>query len=282
MATNLNNPEAAAQHRYMHGHEAGNFSNGTNGHGSDYTNGQHFGDTTPTVPKHQGTISQVIQPDFFKVANPGPLGLISFALTTFVLGLYQCGVGLPGSNAFGTVGPDQAVFGLAVFYGGAAQFVAGIMEFRVGNTFGTTVHCSYGAFWLAFAMFLIPSLGIQNAYAGNERAFSVHLGIFLMLWCFLTIIFFVGALRTNIAILGVFFFLTMAFFFLAVAQFIQTTHPTAAVRVNRTGGAFAVIDALIAFYAGAAGLMTAATTPVRFPLGEFGSGQTTVSQKSPA
>ncbi|QUC23144.1 uncharacterized protein UV8b_07385 [Ustilaginoidea virens] len=222
------------------------------------------------IPKpHQSMVSQVYDPQFFKIANPGPLGLISFALTTFVLGLYQCGAGLPGSNPMGGVGPDQAVFGLAVFFGGAAQFIAGIMEFRVGNTFGTTVHCSYGAFWLAFAMFLVPSLGIKDAYAGDARAFSFALGIFLILWCFLTLVFFIAALRTNIAILVVLGLLVLAFFFLSVAQFVSTTHPTGARRVNRAGGVFSVLCATAAFYAGSAGIMTEATTWVRLPLGEF-------------
>jgi len=143
------------------------------------------------------------------------------------------------------------------------------MQFRVGNTFGTTVHCSYGAFWLAFAMFLVPSLGIKEAYAGNERAYTFALGIFLILWCFLTLIFFIAALRTNIAILVVLGFLFLSFFFLSIAQFIATSHATNAVRVNRAGGVFAVFSALAAFYAGSAGLMTPATTWVRFPLGEF-------------
>jgi succinate-acetate transporter protein len=230
----------------------------TNGHNNaGYDNG----------PKHQGMISQVASPTYRKPANPGPLGLISFALTTFVLGLYQCGAGLPGSNPHGNVGPDQAVFGLAVFFGGTAQFVAGIMEFVCGNTFGTTVHCSYGAFWLAFAMFLIPSLGIQEAYAGDERAFSFALGIFLILWCFLTVIFLIGALRTNLAIIGVLFFLVLAFFFLALAEFTLTSHPNASVGLNKAGGAFSVICAFLAFYAGSAGIMQPETTFVRFPLG---------------
>ncbi|GJN71500.1 GPR1/FUN34/yaaH family protein [Purpureocillium lilacinum] len=223
----------------------------------------------PGLRPRQLTVSQVYDPQFFNIANPGPLGLISFALTTFVLGLYQCGAGLPNSNPLGNVGPDQAVFGLAIFFGGAAQFIAGIMQFRVGNTFGTTVHCSYGAFWLAFAMFLVPSLGIKEAYAGNERAYTFALGIFLILWCFLTLIFFIAALRTNIAILVVLGFLFLSFFFLSIAQFIATSHATNAVRVNRAGGVFAVFSALAAFYAGSAGLMTPATTWVRFPLGEF-------------
>lgn len=176
---------------------------------------------------------------------------------------------LPNSDALGTIGPDQAVFGLAVFFGGLAQLIAGIMEFRVGNTFGCTLHCSYGAFWLAFAMFLIPSLGIKAAYGGDMRAFSVHLGIFLILWCLLTVIFFLAALRTNLAILGVLGCLAMAFLLLAIAQFIMTTHLTAAIRVNRAGGAFAIICALLALYSGASGLMVEDTTWLRFPLGEI-------------
>ena len=151
--------------------------------------------------------------------------------------------------------------------GGFAQFVAGIMEFRVGNTFGTTVHCCYGAFWLSFAMFLIPSLDIKGAYAGDARAFSFALGIYLILWCFLTLLFLVAALRTNWTIIGVFFFLVLAFLFLSIAQFISTEHPATSVNVNKAGGAFAIICAFMAFYAGGSGLMVEETTFVRFPLG---------------
>lgn len=153
--------------------------------------------------------------------------------------------------------------------GGAAQFVAGIMQFRVGNTFGSTVHCSYAAFWLSYAMFLIPSLDIMGAYKGDERAYTYAVGIYLTLWCFLTFIFLIAALRTNIVILLLFFFLTLAFLFLAIANYLRTEHTAASVRVNKTGGAFAVICAAVAFYGGAAGLMLPETTFVRFPLGEF-------------
>ncbi|KAH6983173.1 GPR1/FUN34/yaaH family-domain-containing protein [Ilyonectria sp. MPI-CAGE-AT-0026] len=225
---------------------------------------------TPVLSRpHQSMVSQVLNPPYYRIANPGPLGLISFALTTFVLGLYQCGAGLPGSNPMAGVGPDQAIFGLAVFFGGIAQFFAGLMEFRVGNTFGTTVHCSYGAFWLSFAMFFVPSLGIKDAYKGDDRAYSFALGIFLILWCFLTLVFFIAALKTNIAILVVLGFLVLAFLFLSLAQFLSTSHPTAAIRINKVGGAFSVICAFAAFYAGSAGIMTEDTTWVKLPLGEI-------------
>ncbi|PHH77688.1 hypothetical protein CDD82_3399 [Ophiocordyceps australis] len=218
---------------------------------------------------HQSTVSQVTNPQFFKIANPGPLGQISFALTTFVLGLYQCGAGLPNSNPLGDVGPNQAVFGLAIFLGGTAQFVAGLMEFRVGNTFGTTVHCCFGAFWLSFAMFLVPSLGIRDAYKGDEHAYSFAIGIYLILWCFLALIFFTAALRTNLTILLVFGFLVLALFFLSLAQFLSSTHHTSAVRINRAGGVFSCLSAICAFYAGSSGIMTQDTTFITLPLGEF-------------
>ncbi|KAI5467101.1 GPR1/FUN34/yaaH family-domain-containing protein [Mariannaea sp. PMI_226] len=233
---------------------------------------EHYHERPETMSRpHQSMVSQVMNPPFYQVANPGPLGLLSFAMTTFVLGLYQCGAGLPGSNPLGGVGPDQAIFGMAVFLGGIAQLFAGLMEFRVGNTFGTTVHCAYGAFWLSFAMFYVPELGIHDAYKGDEHAFSFAVGIYLILWCWLSIVFFVAALRTNITILAVFGLLILAFFFLALAQFLSTIHPHAAIGVNKAGGAFSVLCACAAFYAGSSGIMTEATTWVRLPLGEIRS-----------
>jgi len=116
-------------------------------------------------------------------------------------------------------------------------------------------------------MFLIPSLNIKGAYNGDERAFSFAIGIYLIIWCFLTLLFLIAALKTNYTIIGVFFFLVLAFLFLSIANFISTTHPEQSVRVNKAGGAFTVICAFIAFYAGASGMMLQETTFVRFPLG---------------
>ncbi|OGM47458.1 GPR1/FUN34/yaaH family protein [Aspergillus bombycis] len=223
----------------------------------------------PQREAHIHTVSQVPLPPYQKLANPGPLGLLAFALTTFVLGLYECGAGLPHSNPQAGVGPNQAAFGLAIFFGGGAQFVAGIFEFRVGNTFGCTVHCSYSAFWLSYAMFLIPSLDIKGQYNGDERAYTFALGIYLILWCFLTVLFLLAALRTNLSIILVFFFLIIAYLLLSIANFIATSHPEQSVKVNKAGGAFTVICAFVAFYAGSSGLMVPETTWVRFPLGEI-------------
>lgn len=118
-------------------------------------------------------------------------------------------------------------------------------------------------------MFHVPSLGIKEAYQGDERAFSFALGIFLIVWCFLTLIFFVAALKTNVVILLVLGTLALAFFCLSLAEFLTTSHHTAAVRVKRAGGVFSCVCALLAFYAGSAGIMTEDTTWVKFPLGEI-------------
>src|SRR5690349_15321388 len=80
------------------------------------------------------------------IANPGPLGLAAFALTTFVLSMFNAG--LVGA------GGEPVVFGLALAYGGLAQLLAGMWEFKTGNTFGATAFASYGAFWLSFWAFV--------------------------------------------------------------------------------------------------------------------------------
>ena len=85
------------------------------------------------------------------IANPGPLGLSGFALTTFVLSSANAGFLFAKGPASGAI-----VIGLAIFYGGIAQLIAGIMEFRTGNTFGATAFTSYGAFWLALGFTLMP------------------------------------------------------------------------------------------------------------------------------
>ena len=120
-------------------------------------------------------------------------------------------------------------------------------------------------------MFLVPSLGIKEAYANDEYAYTVHVGVFLFLWFVLTCVFILAALRTNIAILTVLGFLALAFLLLSIGNFVAAHHATAATRVTRAGGVFAIFSAAAAFYAGAAGLMMPSTTMISFPLGTFAS-----------
>src|SRR6195952_2466890 len=117
-------------------------------------------------------------------ADPGPLGLAAFALTTFVLSMFNSGLqsekGIP------------VVLGLALAYGGLAQLLAGMWEFRTGNTFGATAFTSFGAFWLSFWV-LVEFLAkdIPAADAGHA------IGLYLIAWGIFTTYMFVASLRTT-------------------------------------------------------------------------------------
>src|SRR5207245_3712772 len=134
------------------------------------------------------------------VANPAPLGLSAFALTTFVLSSSNAGFLLP-------VGGGAAiVVGLALFYGGLVQLIAGVQEFRAGNTFGATAFCSYGGFWMALGFALLPGSGIVAAYKASADLHAA-LGYFLLGWTIFTGLMFFGTLRSNMALILVFGFL---------------------------------------------------------------------------
>src|SRR5437764_3418944 len=118
------------------------------------------------------------------VANPAPLGLCGFALTTFVLSSINAG--------WFPAGATNIVVGLALFYGGLAQLLAGMWEFRTGNTFGATAFTSYGAFWLSFAVIFIPGSGILAAFipkggtAPDPAILHPALGVYLLGWTIFT------------------------------------------------------------------------------------------------
>jgi len=173
------------------------------------------------------------------IANPGPLGLTGFALTTLVLSLYNVGAGQPGNNPFAA---GEIVIGLAVAYGGLAQLLAGQWEFVKGNTFGATVFSSYGAFWISFAAILIPGFGSLTPYGDDGVAINNALGIYLTAWGFITFIFFVVSFRTNAATVFLLFLLTVTFLILAIGRFLISTTAT------KVGGVFGILTAFVAFY----------------------------------
>src|SRR6516225_1619465 len=139
------------------------------------------------------------------VANPAPLGLSAFALTTFVLSCSNAGFLFPSVASGATV-----VVGLAFFYGGLMQLVAGIQEFRAGNTFGATAFCSYGGFWLALGFVLLPGSGIAAALV-STRTLAPALGVFLLGWTIFTALLLIATFRLNGALVGVFALLTLTF-----------------------------------------------------------------------
>jgi succinate-acetate transporter protein len=137
-----------------------------------------------------------------KLANPGPLGLGGFALTTFVLNVHNAGLIDIG-----------AALPLGLFYGGLAQLVAGFLEFQTGNTFGMTAFGSYGAFWIALASMVLMEM---NKWISPEAS-KGWLLVTLIAWTVFTLIMWIGTFKHNKALIWVFTTLLILFGLLDVA-----------------------------------------------------------------
>ena len=200
------------------------------------------------------------------VANPAPLGLSAFALTTFVLS---------ASNAqflFTGIPPvtGAIALGLAAFYGGVVQLIAGIQEFRRNNTFAATAFCSYGGFWLAVAFTLSPLFGGKNlvdlASAGAATDAAKGVGIFLLGWTIFTGLMFLGILRSNLALMGVFFFLFLTFLALTIGWLsgLPTAGSGSLTWVN-IGGWLGIVTALLAWYTALAAILDSGPASFKLP-----------------
>jgi succinate-acetate transporter protein len=142
------------------------------------------------------------------LANPAPLGLMGFGATTVLLNLHNAGIITATSLGM--------IFAMGIFYGGIAQIIAGLLEFRKGNTFGTLAFTSYGLFWISLvALLLFPKMGLADAVDNVSMAF--YLGI----WGLFTAYMFVGTLRKNRALQFVFGSLAILFFLLAIGDYTQ-------------------------------------------------------------
>ena len=136
--------------------------------------------------------------------NPAPLGLLAFGMTTVVLNLANTGF----------FELNSMILAMGVCYGGTAQVIAGIMEWKKGNTFATTAFISYGFFWLSLVMLIIlPKLGWIAGPAGPAMP------AYLALWGLFTAVMFLGTLRLSFALQFVFATLTILFFLLAIGDY---------------------------------------------------------------
>lgn len=181
------------------------------------------------------------------VADPGPLGLAAFAMTTFVLSCVNTRL-IPAAT-------EPVVFGLAFFYGGLAQLLAGMWEFVKGNTFGALAFSSFGAFWLSFWYLASHPDLLKNA--GSDA--SKGIGVFLLAWTIFTAYMTVASLRTSGAITAVFFFLTITFLLLTIGELGTSTNMT------KAGGWCGLITAAVAWYASFAGVTNATMRRVVLP-----------------
>jgi succinate-acetate transporter protein len=176
------------------------------------------------------SVETPVRSDAIKIADPGPLGLAGFAMTTFVLSMFNAHL----VRASG----EPVVFGLALAYGGIAQVLAGMWEFRTGNTFGALAFSSFGAFWLSLFVFEVFFAGsIPAADVGHAA------GLYLWAWAIFTTYMFVASLRTTGAVALVFILLAITFVLLAIGA--SGGHET----ITHWGGYLGLATAAAAWYA---------------------------------
>ncbi|MBS1869533.1 MAG: acetate uptake transporter [Actinobacteria bacterium] len=174
----------------------------------------------------------------FTIADPGPLGLAGFALTTFVLSMFNAGL---VSRA-----GEPVVLGLAVAYGGLAQLLAGMWEFRTGNTFGAVAFSSFGAFWISFFVYVaFFARAVPAADAGHA------VGLYLIGWGVFTTYMLVASLRTTGAVALVFLLLAATFIVLGIGNSGGNNS------IVKIGGWLGLATAVAAWYASFAAVVNA-------------------------
>jgi hypothetical protein len=181
------------------------------------------------------------------IANPAPLGLAGFGITTLLLNVVNAGI--IHKSDIGMVLP------MGLFYGGLAQFLAGMWEFKKNNTFGATAFSSYGAFWMGFA---IMEILIMNGVMGSVSA-EGGLTVFLVAWGIFTTYMFIGTLRLSVALQVVFAGLAILFYLLAIGEHNSDVHKIA--------GYEGLFTAAAALYASAAQIINETWGRVVLPLG---------------
>jgi succinate-acetate transporter protein len=200
-----------------------------------------------------------------KFANPAPLGLSAFALTTFVLSLINVGTA-------GVTQPNIVV-ALAFGYGGLVQLLAGMWEMAVGNTFGATALSSYGGFWLSFAVVLTPGgfeiVSSYSAAGAGVNDFNSAFGFFLMGWFIFTTILLICTLRSTVAFFLLFFFLDLAFLLLGIGHLRASDAGVPQPNTIKAGGYFGLFAAFMAWYNALAGIADDSNSFFVIPVAHF-------------
>ena len=193
---------------------------------------------------------------FSLVADPAPLGLAAFALTTFMLS---------GHNA--TFIPDGIWVGLAIFYGGLIQLLAGMWEFRNRNVFGSTAFSTYGGFWLSLGIFLVllkTSTGFASLFQGADV--DNALAWFLLAFAIFNTYMLLWASRVNLATFAVFLTLEITEILLVIG-FFCVAHGQGDTWLH-VGGWSGIVTAFVAWYASAAGVVNGMSPKPVVPVGK--------------
>lgn len=183
------------------------------------------------------------------IADPAPLGLGAFAMTTFVLSVFNAAI-------IKNAALEAVVLPLALFYGGLSQFLAGMWEFKRNNTFGALAFTSFGAFWLSFATyvkFVAPTLPAATAHEAT--------GLFLLAWAIFTVYMLVASLRINWVVPAVLAALSLTFILLAIGALGNHTS------ITKVGGFVGLLTAALAWYGSMAGVVNATWGRRALPVG---------------
>jgi succinate-acetate transporter protein len=187
-----------------------------------------------------------------KLANPAPLGLLGFGLTTVLLNL---------ANA-GAIPVDTVILAMGIAYGGIAQIIVGAMEYKNGNTFGTVAFTSYGLFWWSLILLLI--LPKFTGFAGPSTS---SLAAYFIMWGIFTFAMFFGTLKSNRALQFVFLSLTILFAMLTIRELTNNATLFGSVTVNTITGIEGVICGFSAIYLGVAEVINESNKKTILPIG---------------
>jgi len=182
-----------------------------------------------------------------KLSNPAPLGLMGFGMTTVLLNIHNAGFFALGSM----------ILAMGIFYGGIAQIIAGILEFKKGNTFGTTAFISYGSFWLTLvALILLPKFGWAEAPS------ALAMSAYLIIWGIFTLFMYFGTIKKNLVLQFIFMSLTVLFFLLALGDL------TGIALIKTIAGYEGIVCGFSAIYLAMAELLNEAYGKTVLPIGE--------------
>jgi hypothetical protein len=181
-----------------------------------------------------------------KTSNPAPLGLMGFGMTTVLLNLHNAGY----------FGLGSMILAMGIFYGGLAQIFAGIMEWKKGNTFGTTAFTSYGLFWLSL-VWLVTATKLGWAEATTNDAMAAY----FFMWGLFTFVMFIGTLKLNRALQVVFLTLTILFWLLALRDISGNA------MIGRIAGYEGIFCGFSAIYAALAQVLNECYSRIVLPLG---------------
>ncbi|PYI20270.1 hypothetical protein BO99DRAFT_411770 [Aspergillus violaceofuscus CBS 115571] len=225
----------------------------------------------PTVGTYLPAFAGELQPGLYKpvkerkIANPAPLGLAGFALTTFVLGCVNM-------QTRGITQPNMVV-PLAFAYGGLVQLLAGMWEMAAGNTFGATALSSYGGFWISLAMIFTPGgFNIEGqlkaADNGSAGMFYDSFGLYLMGWFIFTFLLVTCTVKSTVIFFSLFAAVDIAVLLLAVG-YLHRPGGAPYTPLLKAGGLFALLGAFLAWYICLAGIADTSNSFFIIPVWHF-------------